>query len=121
MGRGSQETGFTGWFWTTAVCAVVALVPAVLAVRLVRRWPEMGSRYDAPGTHTPEDHVVESERDLWNELDEGRDPTDTGRDTGTDRRDRPPVGGCTSLAGRPTRMSPTQRPRRPEELHVREP
>ncbi len=26
MGRGSQETGFTGWFWTTAVCSVVALV-----------------------------------------------------------------------------------------------
>jgi uncharacterized membrane protein (TIGR02234 family) len=79
MGRGSQEAGFTGWFWTTAVCAVVALVPAVLAVRLVEGWPEMGSRYDAPGTHTPEDHVVESERDLWNELDEGRDPTDTGQ------------------------------------------
>ena len=84
MGRGSQETGFTGWFWTTAVCSVVAVVPAVLAVRLVGGWPEMGSRYDAPGTHTPEDHVVESQRDLWNELDEGRDPTDTGHDTGRD-------------------------------------
>ena len=84
MGRGSQEAGFTGWFWTTAVCAVVAMVPAVLAVRLVGSWPEMGSRYDAPGTHIPEDHVVESERDLWNELDEGRDPTDIGRDTGRD-------------------------------------
>ena len=79
MGRAAQETGFTGWFWTSAVCAVVALVPAALAVRLVGRWPEMGSRYDAPGSHTPEDHVVESDRDLWNELDEGRDPTDTGR------------------------------------------
>jgi uncharacterized membrane protein (TIGR02234 family) len=78
MGRGSQDAGFTGWFWTAAVCAVVAVVPAVLAVRLVEGWPEMGSRYDAPGTHTPEDHVVESQRDLWNELDEGRDPTDTG-------------------------------------------
>ena len=50
------------------------LVVTALAVRLVGSWPEMGSRYDAPGTHTPEDHVVESERDLWNELDEGRDP-----------------------------------------------
>jgi hypothetical protein len=45
----------------------------------------MGSRYDAPGTHTPQDHVVESQRDLWNELDEGRDPTDTGHDTGQER------------------------------------
>ena len=82
MGRGSQETGFTGWFWTTAVCAVVALAAGVLAVRLVKAWPEMGSRYDAPGTHTPEHHVVESERDLWNELDEGRDPTDTDQESG---------------------------------------
>ena len=84
MGRGAGDPGFTGWFWTAAVCSVVAVVPAVLAVRLVPGWPEMGSRYDAPGTHTPEDHVVESERDLWNELDEGRDPTDTGRDSGRD-------------------------------------
>ena len=82
MGRGAGDSGFTGWFWTAAVCSVVAVVPAVLAVRLVPGWPEMGSRYDAPGTHTPEDHVVESQRDLWNELDEGRDPTDTGQDTG---------------------------------------
>jgi uncharacterized membrane protein (TIGR02234 family) len=77
MGHGSQDAGFTGWFWTAAVCSVVALVAAGLAVRFVGQWPEMGSRYDAPGTHTPEHHVVESERDLWNELDEGRDPTDT--------------------------------------------
>jgi uncharacterized membrane protein (TIGR02234 family) len=86
MGRGAGDTGFTGWFWTAAVCAVVAVVPAVLAARLVPGWPEMGSRYDAPGTHTPQDHVVESERDLWNELDEGRDPTDTGPDI------RPDIG-----------------------------
>ena len=84
LGRGAGDTGFTGWFWTAAVCSVVAVVPAVLAVRLVPGWPEMGSRYDAPGTHTPENHVVESERDLWNELDEGRDPTDTGPDSGRD-------------------------------------
>ena len=84
MGRGTGDSGFTGWFWTAAVCSVVAVVPAVLAVRLVPGWPEMGSRYDAPGTHIPEDHVVESQRDLWNELDEGRDPTDTGDATGCD-------------------------------------
>lgn len=77
MGRGGQKTGFTGWFWTSALCSLVALVPAGLAVRLVGRWPEMGGRYDAPGSHSPEYHVVESDRDLWNELDEGRDPTDT--------------------------------------------
>ena len=80
MGRGSHDEGFTGWFWTTAVCAVLALVPAVLAVRLVPRWPEMGSRYDAPGAR---EQVTEEqptrEQDLWQALDEGRDPTDTNR------------------------------------------
>jgi uncharacterized membrane protein (TIGR02234 family) len=81
MGRGSGDTGFTGWFWTSAVCAVVSLVPAALAVRLVRQWPEMGSRYDAPGA--PDSTVAQGasdpERELWHALDEGRDPTDTGR------------------------------------------
>jgi len=78
MGRGSADQGFTGWFWTAAVCAVLSLVPAVLAVRLVPTWPEMGSRYDAPGSR--EQAAAEtptSEKDLWEALDEGRDPTDT--------------------------------------------
>ena len=78
MGRGSADEGFTGWYWTTAVCAVLALVPTVLAVRLVSSWPEMGSRYDAPGAR---EQVTEEqptrEQDLWQALDEGRDPTDT--------------------------------------------
>ncbi len=85
MGRQSSDTGFTGWFWTTAVCAVLALVPAGLAVRLVGRWPEMGSRYDAPGAPTPATELTttDPERDLWHALDEGRDPTDTtGRPPG---------------------------------------
>src|SRR4051794_35059018 len=42
MGRSSSDQGFTGWFWTTAVCAVLAVIPAYLAVRLVPTWPEMG-------------------------------------------------------------------------------
>jgi uncharacterized membrane protein (TIGR02234 family) len=78
MGRGSQDRGFTGWFWTTAVCSVVSLVPAFLAVRLVSTWPEMGSRYDAPGTRDPATSTEPTrEQDLWEALDEGRDPTDT--------------------------------------------
>lgn len=79
MGRGARDPRFTGWFWTSAVCAVAAVVPAVLAVRRVGDWPEMGSRYDAPGggPARPEVGVVEPDRDLWHALDEGRDPTDT--------------------------------------------
>ncbi len=81
MGRGTQDTGFTGWFWTAAVCSVVALVPAGLAVRLAPTWPEMGSRYDAPGAAatTGEQSGPETDQDLWHALDEGRDPTDNNR------------------------------------------
>jgi uncharacterized membrane protein (TIGR02234 family) len=80
MGRGSKDEGFTGWFWTAAVCAVLALVPALLAVRLVPSWPEMGSRYDAPGTREQAtEEQPTREQDLWQALDEGRDPTDTNR------------------------------------------
>jgi uncharacterized membrane protein (TIGR02234 family) len=76
MGR-SADTGFTGWFWTAAVCSVLAVVPSVLAVRFVPDWPEMGSRYDAPGTREPvSDPEPTREQDLWAALDEGRDPTD---------------------------------------------
>lgn len=82
MGRGARDAGLTGWFWTGAVCAVVALFPAALAVRLTPSWPEMGTRYDAPGAAatTGEPRVLDPERELWHALDEGRDPTET---TGT--------------------------------------
>jgi uncharacterized membrane protein (TIGR02234 family) len=78
ISRGTTDTGFSGWFWTAAVAAVLAVVPAVLAVRLVGSWPEMGSRYDAPGAGEVEQEP-ETEQELWKALDEGRDPTDTAR------------------------------------------
>ena len=73
---GSQATG---WFWTAAVSAVVLVVAAALAVAWCPAWPEMGSRYDAPGAaeRSPDDVPPEerSSLDLWKQLDEGRDPT----------------------------------------------
>ena len=90
MGRSRPDTGFTGWFWTAAVASVLAVPPALSAVRRVRGWPEMGRRYDAPtpgsstrgaaasaegGATAP--RPAETERDLWEQLDEGHDPTDT--------------------------------------------
>jgi len=85
MGHGSRATGFTGWFWTCAVCSAVALVAAALAVRWISRWPEMGSRYDAPGAPgapgaagtTSDQAIRDPDRELWHALDEGRDPTDS--------------------------------------------
>jgi uncharacterized membrane protein (TIGR02234 family) len=63
----------TVWSWIGVVASLVAAATAALAVRLVPTWPEMGSRYDAPGAAPrPEDRTS---IDLWRALDEGRDPT----------------------------------------------
>ncbi|HVK30633.1 MAG TPA: Trp biosynthesis-associated membrane protein [Nocardioides sp.] len=72
----------TPWLWITLLSALVGLLAAGAAVRLVPDWPEMGSRYDAPtaASDTPAPPAGEpSERsnlDLWKSLDEGSDPTD---------------------------------------------
>ena len=63
----------TAWPWVGVISSVVALVAAVLAWRLVPGWPEMGSRYDAPGSAPPPRE--ETSLDLWRALDHGRDPT----------------------------------------------
>ena len=72
-------TELTAWFWVAAVSAVVLVVAGALAVAWCPAWPEMGSRYDAPGSaEEPADDVPLAERsnlDLWKQLDEGRDPT----------------------------------------------
>ena len=76
--RGGAEVATTGWFWAAAVGAVLSVVATAAAVRLVPHWPEMGDRYDAPGTGdgaagVPSDDA--SNLDLWKAMDEGHDPT----------------------------------------------
>lgn len=85
--RPDGDPALTGWFWVGVLAALLAVVPAVLAVRLVPTWPEMGSRYDAPAADTPPRVAGEpmEERELWRSLDEGHDPTD---DTTGPERDR---------------------------------
>ena len=74
-------TGFTGWFWIAGAAGLLALLTALAAVRLAPGWPEMGRRYDAPGSAAPtgQDAAVppaeQSNLDLWKALDEGQDPT----------------------------------------------
>ncbi len=63
----------TAWPWVGVATALVALAASALAVRLVPSWPEMGSRYDPPGSAPPARE--ETELDLWRALDDGRDPT----------------------------------------------
>lgn len=75
------------WFWAAAAGAVLSVVATALAVRWVGHWPEMGTRYDAPGAGggigtggrtdggaatAGED---QSSIDMWKSMDEGRDPT----------------------------------------------
>lgn len=68
---------FTGWWYAALAGSAIAVFAAAAAVRFVRHWPEMGSRYDAPGTapDTPEDLENASPTELWKAIDEGRDPT----------------------------------------------
>jgi uncharacterized membrane protein (TIGR02234 family) len=75
-----EDTSLTGWYWLAVVAALLVIATTALALRLVRAWPEMGSKYDAPtGAHAtdeagtgdrPTDNI-----DIWKALDEGRDPT----------------------------------------------
>lgn len=76
-GGGDAEVAFTGWYWAAAVTAVLSVVATVVAALHVRAWPEMGSRYDAPGGQaTTSDEAAErSNIDMWKSLDEGHDPT----------------------------------------------
>lgn len=75
------DTERTPWLWISLASALVALVAAAVAVRMVPAWPEMGTRYDAPtgAGAAPEspgaDPADRSNLDLWKSLDEGSDPT----------------------------------------------
>jgi len=63
-----------GWYWTALVASLFTVAAAALAVRHVASWPEMGSRYDAPGAaHAPAE--PETPLEIWKAIDEGRDPT----------------------------------------------
>jgi uncharacterized membrane protein (TIGR02234 family) len=71
------DTSVTLWCILAVVGSVVSVLACVQAVRLAPGWPEMGSRYDAPGAAgVPEQPPEEqSSLDLWKAMDEGRDPT----------------------------------------------
>ena len=75
-GLDNVDIDHTGWFWFGLACAVVSVIATVQAVRRVPQWPEMGSRYDAPGDQALPEPVEEpSSLDLWKAIDEGHDPT----------------------------------------------
>lgn len=67
--------------WAYALPALGAagllLAAAGFALRWVPRWPEMGSRYDAPraSRFSSSTTGTDTGTDVWRQLDEGRDPT----------------------------------------------
>lgn len=71
------EVHHSVWFWAAAIGSLLSVVATAAAVRFVPAWPEMGSRYDAPGTKRQEQPPAEepTSLDLWKSIDEGRDPT----------------------------------------------
>jgi Tryptophan-associated transmembrane protein (Trp_oprn_chp) len=80
LGGSTAGLRWTGWYWAAAVGSVLSAVATAAAVRFVPAWPEMGSRYDAPGgagaaggSETPPEDATSL--DLWQSIDEGRDPT----------------------------------------------
>jgi hypothetical protein len=64
----------TAWWWLGLLASLVAVAAAGAAIRLCPRWPEMGSRYDAPAVRPGAEEM--SEVDLWRAIDQGHDPTE---------------------------------------------
>ena len=79
-GIDTVSTRLTAWYAVGLLAAVANVAATVAAVRFVRHWPEMGTRYDAPaGTRTTAEDAADEPPteniDIWKALDEGRDPT----------------------------------------------
>jgi uncharacterized membrane protein (TIGR02234 family) len=79
-GVDTVSTRLTAWYAVALVAAVANVAATAAAVRFVRHWPEMGTRYDAPaGARTTTDDAAgeppTENIDIWKALDEGRDPT----------------------------------------------
>jgi uncharacterized membrane protein (TIGR02234 family) len=71
-------SALTGWYYACAVGAALTLAAFAVAAVTSPQWPEMGTRYDAPGaasTGGPSSTEPATERDMWHALDDGRDPT----------------------------------------------
>ncbi|WP_190822430.1 Trp biosynthesis-associated membrane protein [Saccharopolyspora pogona] len=57
-----------------AAGALLLFVAGLLVAFRAGRMPAMGAKYSAPGAAKPRSH--DPERQMWNDLDAGRDPTD---------------------------------------------
>ncbi|WP_030245329.1 TIGR02234 family membrane protein [Streptomyces sp. NRRL S-350] len=72
-GSAATEVSHTGWPWVAVVGGVLLAVAGLITLRHGRRWPTMGSRYEAPTRKAPA--KADTPGDLWKALDRGEDPT----------------------------------------------
>lgn len=76
LGAGAVSLTHTLWWWWALLAGVLVVLASGAAARFVGEWPEMGSRYDAPGERSDaRDARPDNNLDMWKALDEGRDPT----------------------------------------------
>ncbi|MCF6377531.1 Trp biosynthesis-associated membrane protein [Nocardioides KLBMP 9356] len=79
-GADAASTSLTAWYPVALVASFLGAATSLAAVRLVRSWPEMGTKYDAPagapgGGEAATGDLPTENIDIWKALDEGRDPT----------------------------------------------
>ena len=76
---GTPDIGIALWGWGAVLAALVSVAATALAVAWTPAWPEMGSRYDAPGAdrddQAEQPPTERTHLDLWKSMDEGHDPT----------------------------------------------
>jgi uncharacterized membrane protein (TIGR02234 family) len=79
---GDYDSGTAWWRWLAMAGSVATTFAGAAISRYGARWATMGAAYDAPGTAQDavpakqRDAAPTTERDVWREIDEGRDPTD---------------------------------------------
>ena len=76
-GAVGESWDLTGWSIGTAVGGLVLALAGLLVAVRGRRWTSLGRRYDAPSAvaAAPAAEGPVAERDLWEALDRGEDPT----------------------------------------------
>ncbi len=78
VGATDAGVGHTAWFWVAGAATLLSVLTAAAAAAWIPGWPQMGSRYDAPGSAPAPAALAPEEQtslDLWKAIDEGRDPT----------------------------------------------
>ena len=73
-GADIASTSVTGWPWLCLLGGLLLASAGLLVAVRGRRWHALGRRYEAPAARAAE---PAGERDLWEALDRGDDPTAT--------------------------------------------